>query len=170
MLHPGFPIVEGRYQMTDNWSVTLEQKYNRRLEDGSLVLWRPGVTIWMVVWNLKGAETSVDRYRSLKGDISPKAQDLVEEADGTVLKLAYRLNEESHDAREPAFYCFAVGPSCHVQMAIYFDDPNDVKTARAIWRSLTPVTAKSEPSGSANGSQPVRSATNSALSAAGSRR
>lgn len=169
MLHPDFPIVEGRFQLTDNWSVTLEQKYNRRSEDGSLVLWRPGVTIWTVVWKLKDQESVADRYRSLKDDISPQAVDLVEETDGALLRLAYRLNEESDDAREPAFYCFAVGPSGHVQMAIYFDGQIDVKTARAVWRSLTPVTAKREPDG-AGGSEPISSETNRTSPAADSRR
>ena len=156
--------------MTDNWSVTLEQKYNRRLEDGSLVLWRPGVTIWTLVWNLKDGETTTDRYGALKKDVSPEAQDLLEEVDGLVLRLAYRLRERSQDNRQPAFYCFAVGPSGHAQMAIYFDDPSELKTAQAVWRSLKPVSAKSEQDGAANGSQPIRSESNRTSSAAGSRR
>lgn len=42
MLHPEFPVVVGRYQMTPDWAVTLPRPFNRRTEDGSLVFWRPG--------------------------------------------------------------------------------------------------------------------------------
>ena len=37
-LHPKFPVVEGNYQMTKEWSVTLPGKFSRRIEEGSLVL------------------------------------------------------------------------------------------------------------------------------------
>jgi hypothetical protein len=138
-LHPEYPVVEGVYQMTDHWSVTLDQKHNRRIEDGSLVLWRPGFTIWTTVWNGKEGETPEQRLKSLKEGISDKATEVKEEKHGAVLGLSYRLDEESEDKRQPAFYGFAVGPAGHVQMSIYFDDEKDAATAREIFKSLTPV-------------------------------
>jgi hypothetical protein len=50
MLHPEFPVIEGRYQMTPDWAVTLPQPFNQRFEDDSLVFWRPGITVWTIVW------------------------------------------------------------------------------------------------------------------------
>jgi len=136
-LHPDFPIVEGNYQMTSDWSVTLDQKYNRRIEDGSLVLWRPGFTIWTVIWNLEEDESPLERYNSLRSDISDDAFDIVEETE-PLLRFSYRMTEGSAENRVSAFYCFAVSSESHVQMAIYFDEETDIENALAIWRSLKP--------------------------------
>lgn len=125
--------------MTEDWAVTLDQKYNRRIEGGSLVIWRPGFTIWTNVWNAKEGETPEQNLEMLKKDISAKATDVTEEKQGNILMLSYRLDEASEDKRRPAFHGFAVGPSGHVQIAIYFDDEKDLATARQIFKSLKPV-------------------------------
>ena len=49
MLNPQFPIVEGRYQMTGEWSIALPGQFNRRIENQDLVIWRPGFTIWLAI-------------------------------------------------------------------------------------------------------------------------
>ncbi|MCW1924234.1 hypothetical protein OKA05_16830 [Luteolibacter arcticus] len=144
-LHPKYPVIEGNYRMTEDWSVTLDQKYNRRIEDGNLVIWRPGFTIWTIVWNAKEGETPEQRLKHLKEGISDKATDVTEEKEGKVLKLSYRLNEASDDKRQPAFYGFAVGPAGHVQISIYFDDAKELAKAQRIFKSLTPVEPKKEP-------------------------
>jgi hypothetical protein len=143
-LHPKYPVIEGNYRMTEDWAVTLDQKYNRRIEDGSLVIWRPGFTIWTNVWNAKEGETPEQNLQLLKKDISAKATDMKEEKEGTILKLSYRLDEASEDKRRPAFYGFAVGPTGHVQISIYFDDEKDLATARQIFKSLKPVEPRKE--------------------------
>ncbi|MCW1916540.1 hypothetical protein OJ996_23335 [Luteolibacter sp. GHJ8] len=154
MLHPDFPVIEGKYQMTDNWSVTLDQKHNRRIEEGSLVIWRPGFTIWTRVWNLKEGETAEERLKSLRADISKEATDVVESRDSMPLRLSYRLKEKSEDDRQAAFYGVAVSASGHVHVAIYFDDAKDLKTAQEIFASLTP--AKAEAKAKDDGGQPTK--------------
>ena len=133
--------------MTDNWAITLDQKHNRRFEDGSLVIWRPGFTIWTTVWNLKDGEKPEARLKTLKADISKDATDVVESGVGMPLRLSYRLKEDSDDDRQPAFYGISVSSSGHVQIAIYFDDPKDLKNAQKIFASLTPTKPKSEQGG-----------------------
>ena len=41
----GFPLVEGEHRLTATWSMYLPEQFARRIEDGSLVLWLPGLTI-----------------------------------------------------------------------------------------------------------------------------
>jgi hypothetical protein len=136
MLHPEYPIVEGKYQMTKEWSVDLPLKFNRRFEDDSLVIWRPGFTMWIVVWGNNHNETPKERLAWTKKDISEDSFDIMEEEDSDILRYSYRLKEESEDNRLPAFYCFAIGRKGHVQLAIYFDNKEDIETAHQIWRSL----------------------------------
>lgn len=54
-----------------------------------------------------------------------------------ILRLRYRLKEGEEQGAVPAYYCFAVGGSGHVQMAIYLDNENDAKTAQSICESLS---------------------------------
>lgn len=135
-LHPNFPVVKGRYQITKEWAVDLPGEFNRRFEDGSLVIWRPGFTIWTTVWNNDHDETLDQRLNWIEADSSPDAHSQETEKVGGLIRYAYRLEEESHDSRRPAFYCFAIGQNGHVQMAIYFDREDDLATAKQIWRSL----------------------------------
>jgi hypothetical protein len=37
--------VEGHYVLDATWSMHLPERFACRVEDGSLVLWRPGLTI-----------------------------------------------------------------------------------------------------------------------------
>ena len=136
-LHPDYPVVEEHYQMTKEWSVNLPTKFNRRMEDGDLVIWKPGFTIWTTVWNNDKSESPDERLAWLKEDSSPDAFDVNTESTHGLLRYAYRLKEGSEDDRQPAFYCYAIGVAGHVQMAIYFDSPEDLSNAQAIWRSLT---------------------------------
>jgi hypothetical protein len=135
-LHPDFPVVEGRYQMTKEWSVELPKRFSRRFEEGSLVLWRPRFTMWITVWGNDGNESRQERLSSIKSEVSPQAFDVIEEEKEGILWLAYRLDESAEDKRSPAFYSFAVGASGHVQLAIYFDDEHLVEMAGKIWRGL----------------------------------
>jgi hypothetical protein len=136
MLHPEFPIVEGRYQMTPDWAVTLPQQFNRRIEDGSLVFWRPGITCWTIVWNNDKSETKQERLEWLRGDTSPDAFEVQSDTDGYVTRYSYRLTERRDKGVVHALYGFAIGVDGYVQMAIYFDDVADLEIAREICRSL----------------------------------
>ena len=138
-LDPEFPIVEGHYQMTKEWSVDLPSKFNRRFEERDLVIWKPGFTIWTTVWNNDKSESPDERLAWIKDDSSPNAFDAVTEASNGLLRYSYRLKENSDDDRLPAFYCYAIGKAGHVQIAIYFDSPPDLSAAQAIWRSLTEI-------------------------------
>lgn len=135
-LHPDYPVIEGRYQMTREWSVFLPDKFNRRLDDEDLVIWKPGFTIWIIIWDNNRSESVEDRLEWVKEGTSPQAFDFVTEKFGGGIRHSYRLKEDSQDDRQPAFYGFALGGSDHVQVAMYFDSPDDIVMAEGIWRSL----------------------------------
>jgi hypothetical protein len=133
---PEFPVVSGEYRMTEEWSILLSGEFKRRFEDDSLVLWRSGLTAWVMVWGNDYSESPSVRLEHVRADSSPERFDEVVEEDGGILRYAYRLQEEAHDDRVSAFYGFAFGESGHVQMAIYFDAEDDLKHARALWKGI----------------------------------
>jgi hypothetical protein len=131
-----FPEVEGLHALTPEWAIALPGKFKRRIEEGSLVLWRPGLTTWINVWNNDRKEPADKRVRDIRGQGAPGAFDVVEERAGEVIRYGYRLAEESDDARVAALYAYVVGRSGHVQMAVYFDDEREIDAARAMWRGV----------------------------------
>jgi hypothetical protein len=136
MLNPKFPIVQDKYQMTKDWSISLPEKFNRRMDDGDLVLWRHGFTVWVTCWNNNHGESKEDRLAFWQKKIAKEAFDIEQSSDKSVLRLAYRLREKAEDNRVAAFYGFAIGANGHVQLGIYFDDEKDVELARNLWLSL----------------------------------
>lgn len=141
MLHPDFPIVEGRYQMTREWSVQLPGQFNRRFEEGELVIWKPGFTIWTAVWGNDNDESVEERIKWLKEDMSSDAFDVQYNHDRTLRRMCYRLTENRDGQTIHALYAFAVGDSGHVQMGIYLDDEMDLEDAKSIWLSLEETTS-----------------------------
>ncbi len=129
---PGFPLVEGRHALTKNWMLVLPGQFARRVDDGSLVLWRPGLTLWINAWGNDRSEAPADRLAALTANISADAREIQRASDG-VLRFSYLLTEDNQDA----LYSFTVSASGHLQMAIYFDDAADAQAARAIADSVT---------------------------------
>lgn len=119
-----------------NWSLRLPGKFRRRTQEGDIVLWRPGFTIWASVHSRPNDTPASDRLAAIRKGISPDAFALEETRDGDLLTLAYRLQEPSKDHRAAAYYGFAVGAHGHVQLGMYFDDEASAERAKAILRSV----------------------------------
>ena len=130
---PGFPIARGRHALTKNWMLVLPDDYARRIEDGSLVLWRPGITLWINAWGNDRGESQAARLAAMTSDISKSAREIEKSTADGVLRFSYFLTEEGQDA----LYAFAFSDPGHLQMAIYFDDPSDAATVRTIAQSIT---------------------------------
>lgn len=128
VLNRNFPVVEGKYQMTKEWTITLPTTFNRRIEDKQLVLWRPGITIWATVWNNDKNQSIGTRIRSIKKNISKEAYDIKE----SKRFLSYRLSEKAEDKRVPALYGLVFRGSGHAQVSIYFDSEESVEMATSI--------------------------------------
>jgi hypothetical protein len=131
-----FPVVEGYHQLTDHWAINLPVQFNRRVEDDSLVFWRPGMTVWMDAWNNNKAQSQQERLDRLRSDMSPEGFEAEELVDGDIIRFAYRLTEHREEGVVHALYAFAIGRHGHVQMGIYFDDEADLELAKQIWKSL----------------------------------
>lgn len=133
-LNPDFPWVEGRFDMAEDCSIALPEPMNRRVEDGQLVLWRPGLTAWITVWG-NNEEPRARLAKILQGTSSAGC-DRKDWATENILFHSYRLDEQSADGRAPALYAAAVGQPSHVQIAVYFDDETDLVSAEQLVHSI----------------------------------
>ncbi len=131
-LHPDYPIVEGDYKLNDGWSVHLPAKYNRRVEEGALVLWRPGVTIYFVAWNNDHGDPIETRMALLMDEMNPDASDVRQHTGDGIGTISFRLVEEEVDG----VYGYVVGENGHLQIAFYLDDIDEADEALVMLSSI----------------------------------
>lgn len=126
-LHPDYPTVSGSYWLTDEWSVDLPVELNRRIEDGDLVLWRPGLTFWIAIWSASG-KPKEERLSSILESADPARTDQQVGHDGNLVRLTYELVESDSERKQSVYgsisgHVLSVEES--VQISAYFDTPKD---------------------------------------------
>ena len=127
-LHPDYPVVTGDYLLTKGWRVTLRDAFNRRIEDGSLVLWRPDLTFWFNIWNNDG-QTSVDAVlERLLADASAERSEEQIEQSAAMARLSYALPDEING--------FVIVPAGYLQVSAYYDTPEARTLAYDIIRTI----------------------------------
>ena len=135
-LHPDFPVIEGKYQITNTWLISLDQKYNRRIEDGSMVIWRPGVTIWLVAWENNDNKSIKERIKNTKKDISNRAYDYLEKIDGNLGTVQYFLKEEENGNIQIGLNGIIFNEGGQLQVSIYYDKSADEKLVKELFNGI----------------------------------
>lgn len=133
---PGFPVVQGRYALTAEWSIDLPERFARRVEDESLVLWRPGLTLWIAAFDNDDGESRARRLAWLKEEASPARFDERETVENELTRWSYRLRDDSPDGEVESVQGFVIGEVGQLQVAVYFDDPSDEDEARQLVESV----------------------------------
>lgn len=117
-LNPDFPIVRGAIAMPNNWTLTLPLELNRRIDDGSLVLWNDELTFWIDIWH-NDANLSMQQQadRILAQASAARREQKIERGDA-LLRLTYELDEEPS-----AISGHVISPTGYVQIAAHYDTP-----------------------------------------------
>jgi hypothetical protein len=135
---PGFPRVSGDYALTEAWSIRLPEQFARRIEDGEMVLWRPGLTIRLIIWNNDHGETRAHRLRSTQDAASPERFDERETSGAALTRYSYRLRDRNDDGSVEAVHGFVFSDDDQVELAVYFDDPAEEALARSLAEAVAP--------------------------------
>lgn len=138
-LNPDFPVVSGDYLLTRGWRIALPEPFNRRIEDDSLVLWKPELTFWINVWNNDGHASVDELLASIVAHANPaRTREKIERGEA-LARLTYELAEE--DAEQPGAmqesingYVFAAAG--YVQISAYWESPEAQALARTIIASV----------------------------------
>lgn len=85
-----FPFVINRIALTEKWSLHLPLACKLRMEDGSMVLWRPGFTIWLNAWGNDTGESITDRKTHFAETASPENFDARVHEEAGYLYYSYR--------------------------------------------------------------------------------
>ena len=134
---PEFPLVEGDHALTETWSIHLTDTFARRIEDGDLVLWRPGLTIRLTPWGNDKRDSLFERLKAIKKHVSPDRFSEFESNADKLTRYVYRLRDENENGIVESLYAYILSDDGHLQMAVYFDNPKDEPKARALAGSVT---------------------------------
>lgn len=141
-LHPDYPVVSGSYQMTDEWSTTLPEDFNRRIEDGSLVLWRPELTFWINVWGVKDNASLEERLKGILERANPQRMEQQVERLPAILRLTYEIPEHDAARRVPDYTSisgYVLAPASQVQISAYYDSASARRLAYQVIHSVRGV-------------------------------
>lgn len=132
----GFPLVQGDHALTATWSIHLPEQFARRVEDGSLVLWRPGLTLWLAAWGNDNKQAQAERLTSIKNEASPARFDARELVSGGVTRFSYRLRDENDGGPVESLNAYVIRDDGHLQLSVYFDDVADAPEAQKLVDSV----------------------------------
>lgn len=131
-LHPDFPVVTGSYRLDAEWCVYLPLNFNHRVEDKSLILWRPGITLYFSLFNNNNAESIETRIAHFREAMSPDAFEFQEAIEDETSRFSYRLVEEDTQA----IYGFVFNDEGHLMTSFYFDNEEDYDLVQEIFETV----------------------------------
>ncbi len=132
-LPPGVAVAQGRVLLSEDWHLDLPSAFWRRREQGSLVLWRPGLTLWVDVADHDAESASAYVAQRLSG-VPSRASELGWSTSERTSQLSFRLRAAS--AACPALQLLKAGPQSYVHAHAYFDREEEQAHARAILDTL----------------------------------
>lgn len=97
------------------------------------MFWNGTFTVWLNYWGDGRRPTKQEAKEFIQQDASPDAYSRFEQEDGAVYRYGYVLDEEDEDgAAQYGLHAFAVVEGEYLQMAVYFDSPDDFNRAKTI--------------------------------------
>ncbi len=129
------PIVEGKVFVTKNWGFDVSSRMLRRVDDGSLVIWKPEFTIWLNAY--ASNERSIEeRVKSIVEKRSDAAYDFQQVNENGLLKVRYQLIEKTDNEEQASAYIFGFTENHEIHISIYYDSDKHLAEIDNIWKTL----------------------------------
>ena len=126
------------YPITSDWGIELESDdYERRTEEGDLLLWKPGRAVYAAVYHTSDAQAEEAIARMLDGRPGVPKQTF-DRAEPGLAGHAYLLPEEHGSHCYWGLNTWTAAKSSVACVTFYFDDADDLPWALAAWNSVRP--------------------------------
>jgi hypothetical protein len=132
MLDPKFPVVSGKVQLNNEWSVHLPSEFNKRTEEGSMVLWKPQFTIWLFFYDNDGVSIK-DSLEGWQNFVTDDIFDIVKEQED---RFSFSIQKDIFDKSAPALNGFIFGKSGYIKLAMYLDEEKSLLEAKEIFSNF----------------------------------
>lgn len=122
--------------LAGGWIVTPPCHLLRRLDEGSLILWRPGFTVYLDGLTAPTDLPATDWLEGLRSDAIPGRTDEAT-VEGPLTSFCYRLVEVGPQRELAGWYGFARVGAAVLHYVGYFDDEAGEALAKSFWDSVS---------------------------------
>ncbi len=129
------PVDTGLMSIMDIWQFEISERMTRRYDNGSLVVWKPGFTIW-INSHSETVKPVSDRIKAILGTMSTDGYDLQRSQDDCIRKIRYQLEEDRDGAVQSSMHIFGITEDQDIHISIYYDSPKHKQEIEKIWGSL----------------------------------
>lgn len=129
------PVDPGAIEIGNNWGFNINSRMLKRIDQGSLVIWRPGLTIWLNSYDTNNVSIE-ERLNNIKTTASPNKSDYLETQEGELYKIRYSLKEVINGQEQYAVYLFALVAHQELHITLYFDAVEDLNEIEQIWKTI----------------------------------
>lgn len=129
------PDADGRSDIDAHWVADFPLRFQRRIEETQMILWRPHFTIRMQGYGTRD-DTAQQVRTKMEAGLPHGARDLLREEEGGLWRTAFRITLPAPDQCRPALVALVWTRGQLLNLSAYFDDEADAATALAVVRSL----------------------------------
>jgi hypothetical protein len=133
--------VLNRHIIGTDWSILVDPEFQRRIDDGNVVLWKPGQTVHASVFNTNNAEAEDAIERMIEGRPGIPVQMFDREEPG-LAGHAYLLPEGDGEHTYWGLNTWTAAKGSVACVTIYFDNIEDLNWAITVWKSVRPREGK----------------------------
>lgn len=130
-----------RHIIGTDWSILVDPEFQRRIDDGDVVLWKPGQTVHASVFNTNNAEAEDAIERMIDGRPGIPVQMFDREEPG-LAGHAYLLPEGDGEHTYWGLNTWTAAKGSVACVTIYFDNLEDLNWAITVWKSVRPREGK----------------------------
>jgi hypothetical protein len=121
--------------ITSDWGMELEEGYQRQVQDGDLVLWKPGRTVYAAVYSTDNAEAE-EAIEKMLHDRPASPLRTFDRAEGSIAGHAYLLPEGEGGDEYWGLNTWTAAKGSVACVTFYFDAIEDLEWALAAWRTV----------------------------------
>lgn len=136
------------HKLTENWLIDINNLFERRLEESGDMLYTTGdKSVRIAIWNQEG-RSKEEIYTEHKQIIEDRDQTLAKTlktfdfSDERISRPGYMIREEDEDKSYGVIYGFSIIDTQILEVAIYFDDEQDLNWAVETWKNIRLVDTK----------------------------
>lgn len=130
------------HKLTKNWLIDINNLFERRVEEGGDLLYTTGdKSVRIAVWNQEG-KSKEEIYAEEKHVIENRDQSVAAIlktfvfSDAEIARTGYLIREEDEDKSYGVIYGFSIIDNQVLEVAVYFDDEEDLNWATETWRNI----------------------------------
>ena len=124
-----------------DWSILIDSDFERGVDNGDVVLWKPGRTIHASVFNTNNADAEEAIEKMIEGRPGLPIQMFDREEPG-LAGHAYLLPEARQDRNYWGLNTWTAAKGAVACVTIYFENLDDLNWAIGVWKSVRPRQGK----------------------------